>query len=134
MQVMQINASQWCTWQTKTTTKNNNRETKTHPNLPDVWAKISFGQDFILDWLNGKCCLVSYPVSIQTKQPFNALNLCSYALCTTLPDHHDTQSIVQTTHLCLKRKDKVMAYLMPIFQVFAFCKLVILEITECNVV
>ena len=87
MQVMQINASQRCT---KTTTKNNNRETKSHPNLPDVWAKISFGQDFILNWLNGKCC---YPVSIQTKWPFNALNLCSYALCnTTWPSWHSVNS------------------------------------------
>ena len=83
MQIMWINTSQQCTWQIFKKSKKS------------VWC---LSHDLLLSQL---------PCGHSDKTASMTWIFVAYALCTTLANHPDTQSIVQTTHLCLKHEAKV---------------------------
>ena len=63
-----------------------------------------FRASFSKDWMGNAGKSVTLWASRQ-----NGLLIVEYALCTTLADHPDTQSIVQTTRRCPKCEAKVAA-------------------------
>ena len=68
--------------------------------LPDVWGMISHVRaSFSKDWMGNAAKSVTLWASRQNSLLMHWL-IVAYALCTTLADHPDTQSIVQTTRLC----------------------------------
>ena len=95
-----------CTWQ-KTKKQNWERERGQNCKLPDVWGMISHVRaSFSKDWMGNAAKSVTQSASRQNSLLMPWL-IVAYALCTMLADHPNTQSIVQTTHLCLRCEAKV---------------------------